>query len=747
LSLFNELKRRNVFKVAAAYIIVAWLLLQISDTLVPALHLPDWFHSGVAFLLILGFPIAMIFAWAFELTPDGLKKEKEIDRSRSVAQLTGQKLNYTIITLLVVSLAYFVWESRFQSDRVSPAQERHAETGTGAQSPENGPGPGVSAATSDVPEPDRKSIAVLPFQNRSANEENAAFFSDGVHDELLTNLSRIKALKVISRTSVMNYRDNTKNLRQIGEELGVASILQGGVQRAGDHVRINVQLIDAKTDESLWANIYNRQLTATNIFMIQSEIAMAIAGALQASLLPIEQKRLETIPTENLAALEAYFLGKQAMARRTGTALEEAVTYFEKAIQLDPGFALAYVGQADSYSLQTDNGNLSPKQAFGLYKPLINRALELDDQLGEAYASLGLSYSYLGDRDAGEAAFQRALELSPNYASTQHWYSTFLRSYGHYDAGLIQIEAAIQLDPLSAVLQTNLGSVLGALGRPEEAVAQFKNNIKVHVDNPSSYWSLGAIYWTHFGQLDEALVWFKQGLERNPGNAQITAWIGLIYLDLGAEAEAERWINTALELVPDGIFSNWAKEMLLLFQGESTQATEYAGKVLRQDPRWALSLADLRNQDLQSDLAAGASARYEEQFPVLFNNDDPEIDRSNVQAAVDLSLIMTSLGQSERAQLLLDRSLDYVASTSMPRLHWYSVAYGIPQQVQIYALQGKTGKALEALRQAIDNGWRGLWWYWLEHDPNLDSIRDEPEFQAMVAEIKLDMATQLQRVP
>ena len=372
--------------------------------------------------------------------------------------------------------------------------------------------------------------------------------------------------------------------------------------------------------------------------------------------------------------------------------------------------------------------------------------MELNDQSGEAYATLALSLGYLNDHDAANAAYARALEIEPNYVSTHHWYSNFLRDSGLYDAGMKQIKVAIQLDPLSAVLHANLGTVLYELGRPEEALAQFKKTIEIDVEIPLPYWCIGGIYWTHFGQLDEALTWFKQALERNPGNARITALIGLIYLDLGGEVEAQHWINKSVELQADGVFSNWAKEMLLLSQGESTQATNYAGKVLQQKPDWAISLADLRNQDLLMGLATDASARYEKQFPMLFQDDDPKIDRFNVDAAINLSLVMTSLGRQARAQLLLDRSLDYAESTSMPRLHWYPVAYGISQLVQIYALQGKTEKALKVLKQAVDNNWRGLWWYWLEHDPNLDSIRQEPEFRAMVEEIKADMAAQLERV-
>ena len=272
--LLKELQRRNVFKVATAYGIVAWLLLEGSDTLVPALRLPEWFQSGVVFILILGFPIAMIFAWAFEMTPEGLRREKTVDPDRSVAAATGQKLNQAIIALLVVALAYFAWD-KFAA----------------------GPHDEVAQTATGTAQPRQKSIAVIPFRNRSANEENAAFFSDGIHDELLTNLSKIKALKVISRTSVMGYRDTTKNLRQIGRELGVANILEGGVQRAGDTVRINVQLIDTATDAHLWANVYERKLTAENIFAIQKEIAEAIANALEATLSPQEQERLADIPT------------------------------------------------------------------------------------------------------------------------------------------------------------------------------------------------------------------------------------------------------------------------------------------------------------------------------------------------------------------------------------------------------------------------------------------------------------------
>ena len=227
MSFIKELKQRNVFRVGIAYVVVAWLLLQLADIVLDNIEAPAWVFQTILLLLIIGFPLALVFAWAFELTPEGLKKEKDVDRSASVTPVTGRRLDFIIIAALGLALLFVVIEY-------------------------------VLPPTADVSE-NLRSIAVLPFDNRSAEEEDAAFFADGVHDELLTRLSKIHDLRVISRTSVMQYRDNTtRNMRQIGAELGVGSILEGGVQRAGDTVRINVQLIDAQADEHLWANTYGQ---------------------------------------------------------------------------------------------------------------------------------------------------------------------------------------------------------------------------------------------------------------------------------------------------------------------------------------------------------------------------------------------------------------------------------------------------------------------------------------------------------
>lgn len=274
-SIWGELKQRNVVRVAVAYAIVSWLILQLTDVLVPLLSLPEWVGGFVFLLLVIGFLLALLLSWAYELTPEGIKLEGAVDRSESSTPVAGRKLDFFIIAALSLALVFVVIDQYVLEE---------------------------SPPTAEVFE-SLRSIAVLPFDNRSAEQENAAFFADGIHDELLTRLAKIADLKVISRTSVMEYRDTTKNMRQIGAELGVGSILEGSVQRAGDRVRINVQLIDAQTDKHLWADTYERELNTTNIFSIQSEISIAIAKALRATLTPDEQERLVAVPTGSMQAL------------------------------------------------------------------------------------------------------------------------------------------------------------------------------------------------------------------------------------------------------------------------------------------------------------------------------------------------------------------------------------------------------------------------------------------------------------
>ncbi|MEJ2402604.1 MAG: hypothetical protein P8Y52_14670, partial [Xanthomonadales bacterium] len=282
MSIFSELKRRNVFRVGIAYAVAAWLVLQLTDVIGEILELPAWGGKLILLMLVVGFFIALFAAWAFELTPEGIKREKDVSAETSITRSTGKKLNVLITALMALSIAYLLFDKfLLREPPASAGPELAAKTATPAQNPES---PIESAAQpAGATDDDRASIAVLPFENRSRLEDDA-FFAEGIHDDLLTTLARIGSLRVISRTSVSQFADSGKTIPEIAEALGVATVMEGAVQRDGDMVRINVQLIDARTDEHLWAEIFDRELTTGNLFAIQSEISERIARSLEATL-------------------------------------------------------------------------------------------------------------------------------------------------------------------------------------------------------------------------------------------------------------------------------------------------------------------------------------------------------------------------------------------------------------------------------------------------------------------------------
>ncbi len=438
MSIIAELKRRNVFRAAAAYGIVAWLLVEVASVVLPTFEAPGWVMKAFIFLVVLGFPLALVIAWAFELTPEGIKREEEVDRSDSQAR---RHSNAPIIGLLILALALFLF-GRFVWNGGDPAS-------------------GV----------DRRSVAAIPFENLSGDEANAPF-TRGIHDDLLTQLSKIGSIKTISRRSVLQYRNTAKTIPEIAAELGVATILAGGVQRSGDRIRINVRLTDAATDEPLWAETYDRELSAVNIFAIQSEIATSIAEALRVKLTAGEQQRLAAVPTRNLEALDIYFLGKQLLEERNVRTLQAAVEYFEQVIELDPNFALAWSGLADAYmilpeySAAVDLEFIQEKSVAAA-----TRALELDPEIPEVLASMAwnrLIHDY--DWAEAEARLRRALEIQSNNTSALHWLSHVLSWQGESGEALRWASRAVEVDPLSTLMHMNLSYIYMDAGDFEESI-------------------------------------------------------------------------------------------------------------------------------------------------------------------------------------------------------------------------------------------------------------------------------------
>ena len=729
MSLIKELKRRNVFNVAIAYIIVGWLIMQVGDTLGPALLLPGWINSALAFFIILGFPLAMFFAWAFEMTPDGIRKEKEVDRSKSITPQTGRKLDFTIIAVLIIALGYFAWDKFI----TGPVQDA-IPVQTASQSDTDVVKEAVLATD--------KSIAVLPFENRSAREEDQ-FFVDGIHDDILTQLARIGSLTVISRTSVERYRDTTESMTEIGATLGVKTILEGGVQRAGDRVRIVVQLIEAESDKHLWANTYDRELTTTNIFEIQSEIANIIASELQVTLTPGEVAQLADVPTQNLEALEAYFLGHLAMEKRSASSLDVAEQHLKKAIALDPKYAIAYVDLATTYSLQLSYSNRPLSEVSELVPPLLEKAKSLNQHLGEVYLTkaLTLGISGMGDLNQKESLFLKGLELSPGSVNGHMWYAGVLLRLGRSEEALKQYEVALHLDPLSRIVRVNLGQTLAQSGQYDKARHHFETALSFDPEFATTYRSLGMLELFAFGRVDQGIKHLRRAQALNPGRPDYPLQLALHWDWLGDTEQADRSMARAKTLSPDDPRVLVAELELALGRGEGQTLVETARAAIAKGTNSGSPLQVLVSADLAAGHPDRALRRYGEEYPQFIDKPDPKFDLHTVDNAIQVAWLMLEAGQVENGLRLLDQAEAF--HHTIPRMGWGG---SWVQPATIHMLRGDHDKALASLRETVDLGWRGYWRQVLLHAPIFEPIRDEPEFQALITEIKADMAKQLTNV-
>ncbi len=723
MSLFNELKRRNVFKVGVAYLITAWLLIQVADILLGSIGAPPWVLQAIFIVLGIGLFISLLFAWAYELTTDGLKRESEVDRNQSIAPQTGRKLNHSILLLMVLVIAYLLFD-KFYSDEPGPQSSPETTVTDRVASQESKP----------VIEPvtliNKKSIAVLPFDNRSNREEDQ-FFTDGIHDDLLTTIAQIGSMKVISRTSVMEYKETTKKIPEIAAELGVANILEGGIQRSGDHVRINVQLIDAHTDEHLWAQIYDRELTADNLFAIQSEISKAIADALQATLSPEEERRIDTIPTDNLVAHDAYLKGRQLLVTRESESLKLAVEQFNRAVELDPDFAMAWVGVADANALLANYGYLSREESEEIAEHAINRALEIDDGLGEAYTSLGLLKNNRQQDEASEAAFRKAIELSPNYATAYHWYSLLLRKFPlRIDETIEMAQKAAELDPRSYIISENLAGKYADRGLYSMAESQLLKVIELEPNLLPAYMSLSNLYANEMGRYDRALSYSQKALELDPNAVGVIINLFFIYLNLGDLDAAENMRNRLDEIKPDGFRVSNFDVFLNAQKGNLAAARESADYLLNR----------FRDRPGRFSLVASAYivfGEYQRARELFLLDDagwtDPEawddlIGGTGTDGCL-VSWLFINTGDSDLGRQLLQQTTVYLAEL-LPGV----LEHADKWDTEIcYLAAGDKEKALQHLETKLAhnhlNGWkiRSLF-------PMYDLIRHEPRYQAALAE-------------
>ncbi len=467
-----------------AYAVVAWLLIQVATQVFPFLEIPNWVVRLVIMMITIGFPIALIIAWAFEATLEGIKRTEIAD---AMPTATGQKKHawiYIVVIGAAISVVLF-FVGRYSAGNKTAA-----------------------GVPNELP---TKSIAVLPFDNLSGDPDNA-YFAEGVQDEILTRLAKVADLKVISRTSTQRFKSAPSDLRDIAKQLGVMNILEGSVQKANDQVRVNVQLINAVTDAHLWADIYDRKLT--DLFAVESDIAKTIADTLQAKITGSEKSLISKTPTTNNEAYELYLKGRFFWNKRTGTDLRKAIDYFNQAIAKDPNYALAYSGLADSYLLLSPYGAAAPKDSVPQAKAAVKKALELDGTLAEAHASSARILSgYDFDSQRAIAEFERALQLNPNYATAHHWFAAGpLLALARFDQSIAEAKRSIELDPLSLINNADFGNDYYFTKRYDEAIAQLRKTIEMEPHFYLAHYYLGQALQLK-GQLSEAIVEYRKAVQ------------------------------------------------------------------------------------------------------------------------------------------------------------------------------------------------------------------------------------------
>jgi serine/threonine-protein kinase len=444
-----------------------------------------------------------------------------------------------------------------------------------------------------------KTIAVLPFNNLSGDQEDE-YFSDGIMEDILIQLSKIADLNVISRTTMIQYKDTKKSLKEIGKELNAGVVLEGSVRHSGNRIRIASQLIDAETDRHLWAETYDREMK--DVFAIQSDVAKEIASALKAKFSPEEKKRIEKKQTENTNAYQLFLKGRYHWNRRTSADLQTALNYYNQAITIDTNYALAYAGLASVYVTLPQYSERKSREIYSKAETLANKALELDTTLAEAHAVLGLVKThYVWDWQGAESEYKKAIELNPSYPTTHQWYSIQLRYLGRFEESLAEIKRADELDPLSLIIGANIGLTYHWMRQYDKAIDQLHKTIALDPNFPSAHINLGSVYAAQ-GKFDKAITEFQKVRSLTVNSPFGLSHLGYAYARAGKKKEASRVLNELFEFSKHGYSVSIHIAFVYYGLGDKDKAFDWLEKAYKERAIWLLYLkSEPLLDDLRSD--------------------------------------------------------------------------------------------------------------------------------------------------
>lgn len=682
LSFFAELKRRNVFRVGIAYGIATWALLQITDVITPILELPEWTPKLIFVILAVGLVPALIFAWAFELTPDGLKKEQDVDRTQSITKDTGRKLDFAIIGILMLAIGMLLVE-RYSGEKPEVA---------------------INEVT--------KSIAVLPFVNMSSDEEQE-YFSDGITEEILNSLATIKELKVAGRTSSFAFKGRNEDLRKIGDTLGVEHILEGSVRKSGTTVRITAQLIQVKDGFHLWSATYDRELT--DIFAIQDEIAAEILKQLKAQLLGEELEALVSQRTDP-EVYNLYLRAKQLIYNRTAPAIESAVASLDKAIAIDPQYAPAYAQRAIATLLLSDRsyGSIPPLEATRQAKRYIDSALKMDPQSAEGWAALGLYHnSRASEHEQAIEALTKALNINPNLIDASNWLHIALNKSGDPRAALRILEDMTARDPLYKPAFGNAVNAFTKFGQPDKAQALIEQFEKFCPNDPQLLRADAVLHFSQ-GESAEGLLLAERAHELAPSDSVFHFGFTIGLLMTG---QTERIAEEGTEFFKVDALESLGRRDQAFELAYALASEGYIGNL------FALFNRTGRSQDLVDYL--------EERWPGLdaFAADYPHGDFGYGLMA-NVALAYSRTGNQQRfddALLLLKTAVSKLSGQGVD--HFVNMILN----AEYFVLAGEYDAAITQLEMSVNRGLRGA--NLLDSNPIFALLRDDPRFVAMQADL------------
>ena len=726
MSLFDELKRRNVFRVGIAYAITAWLLIQVSDILLEAIGAPPWVMQTMFVVLGVGFVITLFFAWAFELTPEGVKREADVDRSQSVTQHTGQKLNHAIIAMLVLALGYFAW------DKFVTQPRGVTEIATTSSTPDT------------APVDETHSIAVLPFVNMSEDSSNE-YFSDGLTEELLNMLAKIKEMRVAGRTSSFAFKGKDDDLRTIGAKLNVQSILEGSVRKdeKRNRVRITAQLVNVEDGYHLWSETYDRDLN--DIFAIQEEIARKVAQAMRITLLGEDEARLEQLVSTEINAYDIYLRGLQNLNDNGFESLNIAAGQFEQAIALDPDFTPAKLGLINTWSHMAKTGVISRQEALNRGMPLLEAIIEEQPDNSNARIQLATFRIYENDFQAAETEFTTALEADPRNATGLQEFGRFLYNGGQVNRGLALIDAALEIEPYDVQIlwehcQTN--AFLQNIDAAQLSCSRIK---EINSESPLG-WYGEALAFLHTGDMARATKGFSDAVERDPDDFEMVSAVADFWLDMGDVEQAEKWLQRADTVGVGQAFPLRTRLSLYQYHEQHELAHQLARQVLDRnlEDRHGTNFNFRQIWAFESGLNGNYQASlmpYRENFDWAFQ---PSLEApGNVQ--FQTGDIIQIAGLLKLAEPLSDRPEELLRIVTT-HVDGQPPGWGVwgpdLSRAAIATIRGQNGDALQLLNSAWDKKWRFGWRNVLLFDVVFSQLAGEPGFQDLIARIEQDMERQ-----